>query len=362
MENNFLLNTEPSRKAPPDALIPEAGELGWLNIDQWQAFVDGHPDSSIFHHRNWLELLREEYGFELHIPAVIESGQVRAAIPFLKTRSLRLKKKLISLPFADYLQILADDQSTLVKLCQWIGEEFRGHADSVVIRGDQPIPGFESASQNVRHEVFTDLPLEQLESRFASAIRRNINKGRREQLEFQKRTDDRAMDEFYRLQVLTRKKLGVPVQSRSYFRRLNDKLIKPGLGFVGIVTRHNVPIAAGVMLGFNGRLTYKYAASEPSALEFRPNDWLVYNSIRIACEEGYRVFDFGISDKNQEGLRRFKSKWGAVETDITHSYLLGQPKTNEQSSRALQLASAIIKRSPTFVCRAVGAALYKYSQ
>ena len=117
-----------------------------------------------------------------------------------------------------------------------------------------------------------------------------------------------------------------------------------------------------MLLGFNGRLTYKYAASDPSKLDHRPNDWLVYNSIRIASEEGYRCFDFGISHKNQEGLRRFKSKWGAKESDIYYSYLLGQPDHSGGPSRAVRMAGEVIKRSPTAVCRVLGKVLYKYSQ
>jgi hypothetical protein len=89
---------------------------------------------------------------------------------------------------------------------------------------------------------------------------------------------------------------------------------------------------------------------------------LVYNAIRIASEEGYRIFDFGITDRQQDGLRRFKSKWGATESDVHYSYVLGQPEEHGSSSRAVRLAGEVIKRSPTFVCRALGKAFYKYSQ
>ncbi len=139
-------------------------------------------------------------------------------------------------------------------------------------------------------------------------------------------------------------------------------MIQSSLGFIGVVSKKNVPIAAVVLLGFNGRLVYKYAASDPAALEDRPNDWLVYHSIQTACEEGYRVFDFGITDKHQDGLRRFKSKWGATESDTFDSYILGQPTDDHRSSRAVRLAAEIIKRSPTAVCRAIGKGFYKYSQ
>ena len=175
------------------------------------------------------------------------------------------------------------------------GQQFRiGVLPGRIVSVDKPVDGLENESHNVRHELRTDRSMAEIESSFASPIKRNLRKAKRLQLEFEKRDDDEAVEIFYRLHVLTRQKLGVPVQSKSYFRNLNNKLIKTRLGCIGVVSKDNAPIAAVVLLGFNGRLTYKYAASDPSKLEHRPNDWLVYNSIRIASEEGYRFFDFGI--------------------------------------------------------------------
>ena len=118
--------------------------ITWLTVDQWQSYVEGHEQSSIFHHRKWLELLYEEYGFGIQIPAFVDDGKIRAAIPFLQTRSLRMKKKLISLPFSDYLRILADDQQAMAILVQLIHENFRGKADTVVIRSANPVAGLEN--------------------------------------------------------------------------------------------------------------------------------------------------------------------------------------------------------------------------
>ena len=342
--------------------VQSQGELGFLTIEEWQGYVDRHANGSVFHHRNWIELLAEQYGFNIEIPALMGNGKIMAAIPLLQTRSLRGAKKLISLPFSDYLQILADNHESKMILCNRIQDRYEGMFDAIIVRADEPVTGMAHESLSVRHEVDTTKSMAEIESRFASTIRRNLNKGRRHQLEFHKRNDAAAVDAFYKMHVLTRKKLGVPVQSRGFFQKLNETLIQRGLGFIGIVSKQNAPIAGGVMLGFNGRFIYKYAASDPAALEHRPNDWLVYNAIRTAAEEGYHVFDFGISDKSQDGLRRFKSKWGAVESDVFYNYLLGEPEPDTGPSRAMTLAAEIIKRSPTFVCRTLGRVFYKYSQ
>ena len=344
------------------SLIRIPNEISWLSIDRWQQYVESHPSSTIFHHRSWLELLHEQYGFEIQIPAVIADNKIRAAIPFLQTRSLKGKKKLISLPFTDYVPILADDQNAVQQLCRLVQSRFAMRLDTILIRTNEAVHGLPNSRNNVRHELATEQPFDQIESAFASSIQRNLRKASRQQLDFQVRADKTAIDQFFRLHVLTRRKLGIPVQSRTYFHRLFTKLIQPGLGWVGIVTKNEQPIAAVVLLGYNGRLVYKYAASDPGALDYRPNDLLVHNAIKTAAERGYQVFDFGITDRQQDGLRRFKQKWGAKETDVFYNYILGQPEKFGGPSRAVRYAGELIKRTPTPVCRFLGKAFYKYSQ
>lgn len=340
-------------------------QFDWLTMDRWQSFVEHHPETSVFHLQNWLKLLANQYGMQISIPALCRGDEILAAIPFLETRSLNGSRKLISLPFTDYVQVLGTDDQWIDELSKQISNQINETGkrfQAVVVRSDRKLPSAHCLSPVVRHQLATNRSMGEIESGFNSAIRRNLNKSRRSKLEFQSRRDSEAMDMFYRLHVLTRKKLGVPVQSRRYFQRVEDKLLKQGLGFVSLVMKDNRPLAAGVMLGFNKRLIYKYAASDPQGLEFRPNECLVYNSILHAVDNGYDYFDFGISDKQQEGLRRFKSKWGATESEIYYNYLMGEPQQAKEDSRAMKIAGEIIKRSPVFVCRGLGKLFYRYSQ
>ncbi len=124
---------------------------------------------------------------------------------------------------------------------------------------------------------------------------------------------------------------------------------------------HSV-IAAGVFLTYNDTLVYKYVASDVSALNDRPNECLVFHAIRMAVEGGYATFDFGISKRSQEGLRQFKSKWGAVEHDVHMEYITGDPQPLTEDSVAMKLISMAIKHSPSVVCRMLGEVFYRYSQ
>ncbi len=337
-------------------------ELIRLSLDQWQSFVDSRSDSMIFHDRQWIELLRDQYRFGIHVYGIQREQQIRSAIPFLETTTLRGSRKLIALPFSDYLQVLDSDPRDTAELCQLMRVALGEQYQSMVIRSAAPISGVENASPQVRHELSTTGAIEEICASFEKNVKRNLRQSFENELQFELRTDVAAINAFYELHLRTRRKLGIPVQPASFLRRFPDQLFRHGLGFVGVVSKDHTPIAAGIFLTYNSRLMFKYAASHPAALEFRPNDHLVYHAIKAATEQGYRWFDFGISGRQHLGLRRFKRKWGTTESDVYYNYITGPVKSSSQTTTAERFASMAIRNGPMAVCRGLGEVFYKYSQ
>jgi hypothetical protein len=67
----------------------------------------------------------------------------------------------------------------------------------------------------------------------------------------------------------------------------------------------------------------------------------------------------GITDLGNDGLRSFKSNWGAVEAPLFYSSL----KTNSDHAVEGRLADymhLVIQKSPSWVCRLSGELLYRY--
>ena len=79
---------------------------------------------------------------------------------------------------------------------------------------------------------------------------------------------------------------------------------------------HGKPIGGVLYLRWKDTLYYKFNASDPSWLEFRPNDFLVWEGIKMARDQGLRLFDFGLSDYEQEGLVRYKRKYASEEEAV----------------------------------------------
>ncbi|MCE9556641.1 MAG: GNAT family N-acetyltransferase [Planctomycetes bacterium] len=367
--------------APATAVIDlfrdraSAVEVRLLSLDEWQGFVEAQPDSTVFHHRNWIDMLVSQYGGRLVIPAATCDDRIVTAIPFLETRGLLGKRKLVSLPFSDYVPLLwsngikarpadfSSAQETALQAIQsFLKSETYRHYQAIIVRSPAPLGDAPCESHWFRHVIDVNRPYDAILAGFNQSARRNQRLAESKGMNFEIRTDRKAMEIFYALHVMTRQKLGVPVQPKSFFLKMHEKILAQGLGFVAVVMKDDRPAAAAVFLTYKQSMIYKYGASCPGMLEHRPNELLFGRAIRWASEHHYRLFEMGVSDKEQEGLCSFKRKLGAVESKAYHVFLAGTPQPMMQQWRVRQLVTGIIQRSPAFVCRGIGKLLYRYSQ
>ena len=331
-------------------------------LEEYQAFVESHSTSTAFHHRRWIELLQRQYGFALRLPSLKRDGSIVASIPFLETVTLRGQRKLVCLPFTDSMELLGSAADTrLLKdhvRESLVNERFL----SACIRSSEAEPdAAESDSIWVRHVIDTCKPIDALVRGFDRRVRTNLRRAQNSNLSFSIERTNEAVEAFYRLQVQTRRRLGVPVQRKEFFKSLCEVCFGNDMGFVGVVRHHGKPIAAGVFLHFQGSMVYKYSASESGTNTLRPNELLTYEALKWATEHDIREFDFGISKRCQTGLRRFKRKFGAAEFSVRREFIVGQQGPMPEESFAMAVASWMIRNSPTFVCRSLGAMFYRYS-
>lgn len=330
----------------------------------WLGFLERCPRAEVFHHPRWLELLRAQYGYGIHACCVADGDRIVAGLPIARIESRLTGRRLVALPFSDLCSPVvaegADAGPALAALAGALAEERERTGLELTIHAElDGIPG-----AHVQHGFFRHLlPLAadpaEVERGFSkSQIKRGIKKAVREGLVAERRTDTAALDAFYALHMPTRKKLGVPTQPKRFVRRFAG-LFEAGLGFVELVKDGERPIAAAVFLTYNGTVTYKYGASDVSALGKRPNNLLFSEVIRQACGEGFHTLDFGRTDMDNEGLRAFKRSWGASEVELSYTYLTDEPPSTEVPLRN-RIMTATIQHSPAGVSRLVGETLYRH--
>lgn len=351
-----------------------------LRDERWQRFVQSSPDGRVFHHREWLALLHEQYRYPVQAQCVSDAGEILAGLPLAYVRSALTGRRLVAVPFSDTCGPVQVDrargdwrqaeapradlrhvdprrEAALELLLHELREvHLRRHVD-VEIRAGLPGIG-RPGDRYCVHEVPLDGDLATVSARFAKMTTRGIARAGREGVEVARAADAQALREFYRLHLATRRRQGVPTQPRRFLERF-ERLFERSLGFVLLARVEGRTIGASVFLCFNGVLTYKYGASSRADLRHRPNHAIFAEAIRIGCEQGMRTLDLGRTDLDNEGLRAFKRSWGAREQILTYT-LLSARAARPALPRARRVLHTTISRTPALTGRMIGASLYRH--
>jgi CelD/BcsL family acetyltransferase involved in cellulose biosynthesis len=328
--------------------------------ERWAAFVESRSEANVFHHPSWSSVIADTYGFRPFTLALERpDGSVAAGMPVIEVG--RRGRRWVSLPFTDACAPLADEEDLGVFL-EGV-EAARAQAGVARVEIRAPVPGstVTRMERGVLHTLALRADPDELLSTFsASQVRRNIARATREEVTVSRADGPEGLLEtFYRLHLQTRRRQGVPIQPRLFFDLLWERILRQGHGFVLVAHVGAVEAAAAVFLHARGTLTYKFGASDPRFWPQRPNHLLFWEAIRWGCEHGFRELDFGRSDPGNAGLRAFKSGWGTVESELVYTTLGTEPKRS--SHRAEEVLAAVIRRSPTWVCRVLGEKLYRYA-
>jgi len=159
-------------------------------------------------------------------------------------------------------------------------------------------------------------------------------------------------------------KYGLLAQPYSFFQNIWQRFVDAHHGFLLLAIHEDKIVAGDFFLDWKDTLFYKFNASLPGDLPYRPNDLLIWEGIQRGKERGFSYLDFGLSDIDQEGLVRYKRKFGTEERTI--SFLRyspnGPPTQAEKELR--QLLGTLTNRFtdrlvPDLVTERAGEDLYR---
>ena len=326
----------------------------------WVEFVRGRPEATLFHHPAWARLLVDCYGYRAMALALTDgTGAVTAGLPVLEVSRPLGQRRWVSLPFTDYCPPLAAQQPGLV-------DELAALTKARAVRALElraPLAdhaGIQIRSAHVRHEVALDPDVTVTWGRLFKNHRRNVRLAEKAGVRIVRGESAADMETFYRLHLRTRRRLGVPIQPRRFFRLLLERVMAPGLGFVLTAYSGDIPIAAAIFGSWNGTLIYKYSARDERFAKLDANYLLMWTAMRVATETGCHTLDLGRSDLEQTPLRGFKSGWGAREEPLAYSWIANRPI--KPSSRKLEeMMGRVIRNSAPWMCRTVGELFYRYA-
>jgi hypothetical protein len=247
---------------------------------------------------------------------LIVNDQLAGLFPFMEIRSWITGTRGVSLPFTDESAPILPDRlgfeeamaqvNALAESRGWRTVEIRGHA-----------PGMENlpaSAEYLSHDLDLTVGEASLFSRYRPNVHRNIRKAEREGIIVSEDGTLKGLMEFYRLNCITRREHGLPPQPVRFFEHLRRHVFEKGLGFLMIARHKEKAVAGALFLIFSGKAIFKYGASDRRYQEFRANNLVFRDAIRLLCGRGARTLSFGRTNFEHEGLRQFKMSWGTTET------------------------------------------------
>jgi len=249
-------------------------------MSAWDDFVQSHPLATPFHLSSWLKTISDTYSFEPRLYVYKNADTtISAILPFFLLKIRFAKARLVSLPFSDYGGPLCTHQHTETELLKAISSEHKGLVKSMEIRGTVSGDcGFIHNDYFRRHLLLLQQDLTTLRKRIDKrTIHYSIRKAEKAGIQITEQNNQYGIQEFYRLNILTRKKHGVPSQPCKFFENILHNVIAQGDGFVLLASLHGVVLAAAVFLKTKKTILYKFNASDPSALrKTTPNHLLTW--------------------------------------------------------------------------------------
>lgn len=331
--------------------------LKFSDESAWQDYINSHSGATIYHSLEWRDILCREYGFEpLYLLAKIRN-MIVGAFPLLIIRNFR-GNRLSSLPFSIYAGPIGDSTDVVSALLnKSIELAERNRVNFIEVSpcrfSDIECSGFASHEWGEGVAIDLTVGMEALWENIKN--KRNVKKGLSMDLKLYM-SDGEGIDEFYRLQIRTRRHSGLATPSLAYYQSLFCNM--KGKVKLVLVKKEDASIAAGIFFIYKKNVLYALGASDSKFLSCRPNDFMIWSMIQWAQNEGFSELDLGLASFGEKGLLRFKKKWGGISRNVLR-YIYPSDFSSSDFS-ASEISRRTMKKTPEPIHRLYGKYIIKY--
>jgi FemAB-related protein (PEP-CTERM system-associated) len=328
--------------------------------ERWDAYVHSAPAAHGYHRAGWASVIERSFGQRPYYLLSENAGHIDGVLPLVRLRSRLFGDFMVSLPYLNYggsCAATAAIDAELVQEAIRLAQSER--VEYLELRLTRP-DGFGLHVKSSKVSMRLPLPSdsETLWKSFPSKLRNQINRPIKEGMTVRIGGID-EVDSFYSVFSANMRDVGTPVYSQRFFEHVLRTF--PESARICSIYHEDRPIASGLVLGFRDMLEIPWASSLRSANRLAPNMLLYWSFLKYACENGYRVFDFGRSSKDA-GTYRFKEQWGARPLPLYWHYWLRDgavmPELNPANPK-YRLAIEVWKRLPLGVTRLIGPAIVR---
>ena len=313
----------------------------------------GNDDgSNLFTSPQWEQVIAATYGFQFH--GVKAAGKTER---FALVEDA-LGARMVAPAFGDFAARRAD--GGIMARIDAAREAFPHASFTIKLAGETGLPADRCVRDAIHNEIDLGPDGRQAERRF----RRKAQQAREAGVTVHEVTDVEGFARFYQLYARQRvRKFASLPQPFAFFERIAEVFF-PDNGFI-LEARHEGRVIGGVAaIEYGGECYSKFSASDPDALDLRPNNLLMNDLIEHSRKRGSTRLDMGLTPR-EGGLARFKQAMGASEQPLrTYRWpALDGPEGDVGAMRALlsETTAALVATDPEpQVASDMGQAFYRY--
>jgi FemAB-related protein (PEP-CTERM system-associated) len=324
----------------------------------WDPFVTGAPDASLYQLSGWTELAREVFGHRTYfVEARDRTGALAGVLPVVQQRSLLLGNFATSVAFFNYGGPVTADPDIAQQVMLVASQEAATRGCRYLeFRDTQPRSGdWAMRTDKITLQLPLPASVEALSKGLGSKLRSQVKRAEREGVERRIGTRELVKD-FYAVFAETMRDLGTPVYPRRFFEAILNRY--ESRCQLVVIDWQGKPAAAAFLVFWRDRAEVPWAACRAKAKPLGLNMKLYWELLSFAVDRGCTLFDFGRSTVDS-GTYRFKRQWGAQPVPLRW-YRWERHRdsedgaTGDEKGKALRLATAVWQRLPLGVANTLG--------
>lgn len=339
----------------------------------WDDYVMSHQNGTFFHLTGWKNLVEYSFGHESYCllaasrqgsptsSSASSKSKILGLFPLFSVESRLFGRSMVSVPFATYGGILADNEEvkhalyqsavSLTKAKSLDYLEIRSEEDCL---GDLPVKdlyyGFKKQISDDNEENLKAIP-----RKTRRMVRKGMGHGLRAVF-----GGKELLDQFYEVFAYSYHGFGTPVFSKKYLENILERFKHDAS--ILIISKNGKPLSAVLSFYFKDQVIPYYSGAYPDARKYAANDYLYWVLMSDATDRGCRMFDFGRSKKDT-GPYHFKRHWGFEPHPLPYQYYLKNTKELPNISPANPRYKRHIefwKRLPLWATKLIGPRIVKY--
>ena len=340
---------------------------------RWNSFVHGHPSGWLVHLSGWKSVLENSFHhMKGYYFALLDRDKesIKAALPIFLIKSWLTGKRLVSIPFAtlsdplvsssEDLEILLDKTIDFFEEngCSYI--ELRTLKANTFLNSDN----FGKLNRFIHHYIELTEPPDKLLKKFhRSCVRQKIYRADKSNISFKVGKEEEDLKEFYRLYIMSRKRLGLPPQPYRFLKELWNTFYPEKQLMLLLAETKGRCIAGLILFMFKKRVSAEFSVVDEDFTNISPNHLLFWEAIKISYNNGCEIFDFGRTFCQNTGLINFKRRWNTIQTNLPIYFY---PKEIEhklcgiENSLKYKVISNICAYSPQPALKMIGNFCYRH--